>query len=126
MTPAERTERRIAPPNFWNRQGENMLDRATAMMPKLLYERLDEIGTDFAVIYPGSSQNLSRKSTLSGIEEEGAGVSQGPEAVFDRRRRPDIIAVEGDVLPAERCDVGKHRVGTASPWARNSATTRPR
>jgi hypothetical protein len=22
------------------------------MMPKLLYQRLDEIGTDFAVIYP--------------------------------------------------------------------------
>jgi hypothetical protein len=30
MTPAERTERRIAQPNFWNRQGENTLDRATA------------------------------------------------------------------------------------------------
>jgi hypothetical protein len=45
MTPAERTERRIAQPNFWNRQGEKTLDRATAMMPKLLYERLDEIGT---------------------------------------------------------------------------------
>jgi hypothetical protein len=51
MTPAERTERRIAQPNFWNRQGEKTLDRATAMMPKLLYERLDEIGSDFAVIY---------------------------------------------------------------------------
>ncbi len=45
MTRGERTERRIAQPNFWNRQGENTLDRATAMMPKLLYERLDEIGT---------------------------------------------------------------------------------
>src|SRR5206468_9629012 len=57
---AERTERRIAQPNFWNRQGENTLDRATAMMPKLLYERLDEIGTDFAVIYPTAGLGLPR------------------------------------------------------------------
>src|SRR6516162_4522062 len=60
MTPAERTQRRIAQPNFWNRQGENTLDRATAMMPKLLYERLDEIGTDFAVIYPTAGLGLPR------------------------------------------------------------------
>src|SRR5580693_8653759 len=60
MTPAERTERRIAQPNFWNRQGENTLDRATAMMPKLLYERLDEIGSDFAVIYPTAGLGLPR------------------------------------------------------------------
>ena len=60
MTPAERTERRFAQPNFWNRQGENTLDRATAMMPKLLYERLDEIGTDFGVIYPTAGLGLPR------------------------------------------------------------------
>ena len=60
MTPAERTERRIAQPNFWNRQGENTLDRATAMMPRLLYERLDEIGSDFVVIYPTAGLGLPR------------------------------------------------------------------
>src|SRR3984893_5757789 len=42
MMPDERSERRVAQPNFWNRQAENTLDRATAMMPKLLYQRLDE------------------------------------------------------------------------------------
>jgi hypothetical protein len=60
MTPAERTDRRIAQPNFWNRQGENTLDRATAMMPKLLCERLDEIGSDFALIYPTAGLGLPR------------------------------------------------------------------
>jgi hypothetical protein len=60
MTPAERTERRIAQPNFWNCQGENTLDRATAVMPKLLYERLGEIGTDFAAIYPTAGVGLPR------------------------------------------------------------------
>src|SRR6202047_976435 len=60
MTPAERTERRVAQPNFWNRQAENTLDRATAMMPKMLYERLDEIGLDFAIVYPTAGLRLPR------------------------------------------------------------------
>src|SRR3954467_8018304 len=60
MTQNTRDERRVALPAFWNRQAENTLDRATAMMPKLLYERLDEIGTDFAVIYPTAGLRLPR------------------------------------------------------------------
>src|SRR3954468_11715398 len=52
LTPEERRRRRVAMPNFWNRQAENTLDRATAMMPKMLYQRLDEIGLDFAIVYP--------------------------------------------------------------------------
>src|SRR6185312_16176857 len=60
LMPAQRAERRVAQPNFWNRQAENTLDRATAMMPKLLYERLDEIGTDFAVVYPTAGLRLPR------------------------------------------------------------------
>jgi predicted TIM-barrel fold metal-dependent hydrolase len=60
MTQAEREKKRVALPNFWNRQAENTLDRATAMMPKMLYERLDEIGTDFAVIYPTAGLRLPR------------------------------------------------------------------
>lgn len=30
----------------------NTRDRATAMIPRLLYERMDEIGVDFSVLYP--------------------------------------------------------------------------
>jgi predicted TIM-barrel fold metal-dependent hydrolase len=60
MSVAERTRRRIAQPAFWSRQAENTLDRATAMMPRLLYERLEEFGTDFAVIYPTAGLRLPR------------------------------------------------------------------
>ena len=60
MTQETRDQRRVAMQNFWNRQAENTLDRATAMMPKMLYERLDEIGTDFAVIYPTAGLRLPR------------------------------------------------------------------
>ena len=60
MSVAERRRRRIAQPAFWSRQAENTLDRATAMMPRLLYERLPELGTDFAVIYPTAGLRMPR------------------------------------------------------------------
>jgi len=60
MTVAERKRRRIAQSGFWSRQTENTLDRATAMMPRLLYDRLDEIGTDFAIVYPTAGLRLPR------------------------------------------------------------------
>src|SRR5262245_61520868 len=60
MSLAERRRRRIAQPAFWSRQASNTLDRATAMMPRLLYERLPELGTDFAVIYPTAGLRLPR------------------------------------------------------------------
>src|SRR5205814_446487 len=60
MAPEERRRRRVAMPNFWNRQAESTVDRATAMMPKMLYDRLDEIGLDFAVVYPTAGLRLPR------------------------------------------------------------------
>src|SRR5690242_18536435 len=60
MSVAERRRRRIAQPAFWSRQAANTLDRATAMLPRLLYERLPEFGTDFAIIYPTAGLRLPR------------------------------------------------------------------
>jgi predicted TIM-barrel fold metal-dependent hydrolase len=51
----EATERRAAGMSrsgWWGVPARNTLDRATAMLPGLLYERLDEIGLDLAVLYP--------------------------------------------------------------------------
>jgi predicted TIM-barrel fold metal-dependent hydrolase len=56
----ERRRRRVAMPGFWTRQTGNTYDRATAMLPHLLYERLDEIGSDFAIIYPTAGLRLPR------------------------------------------------------------------
>ena len=39
-------------PPWWAFPAKNTLDRATAMLPRLFHERLDEIGIDFAVVYP--------------------------------------------------------------------------
>ena len=60
MSAEERRRRRVAMPAFWSRQTENTLDRATTLMPRLLYQRLDEIGTDFAIIYPTAGLRVPR------------------------------------------------------------------
>ncbi len=38
-------------PSWWSLPAANTLDRATSHLPKLMYERLDEFGIDFAVLY---------------------------------------------------------------------------
>ena len=54
LSPEERTSRRLMQPPWWIFPTRNSRDRATAMLPRLLYERLDELGLDFAVLYPSS------------------------------------------------------------------------
>jgi predicted TIM-barrel fold metal-dependent hydrolase len=60
MTVAERSRRRVGQEAFWFLPTKNTLDRATAMMPKLLYERLDELGLDFCVVYPTNALGYYR------------------------------------------------------------------
>ena len=50
-------------PPWWTLPAANTLDRATAHLPRLLYERLDEFGIDFTILYP------SRTLTTPAIRE---------------------------------------------------------
>ncbi|MCE2390157.1 MAG: amidohydrolase family protein [Proteobacteria bacterium] len=52
LTPRERRQAGGTRAPWWAFPTSNTLDRATMMLPRLLYERLDEIGLDFAVVYP--------------------------------------------------------------------------
>jgi len=52
MTPAQRRYHSVLRPAFWAAPSENTRDRATAMLPKLMHERLPEMGIDYAVVYP--------------------------------------------------------------------------
>jgi predicted TIM-barrel fold metal-dependent hydrolase len=52
LSPEERRDQRATRSPWWGLPTKNTLDRATATLPKLLYERLDEIGMDFTVLYP--------------------------------------------------------------------------
>jgi predicted TIM-barrel fold metal-dependent hydrolase len=60
MSLAERRRRRIGQEAFWSSPCENVLDRATAMLPRLMYERLDDLGIDFAVVYPTAGLGFHR------------------------------------------------------------------
>jgi predicted TIM-barrel fold metal-dependent hydrolase len=68
--PEERARHRMGRPNYWFGPG-NTLDRATSMIPRLMYERLQDFGIDFAIIYPtlglGGFQGANRV--------QGAGLS---------------------------------------------------
>jgi predicted TIM-barrel fold metal-dependent hydrolase len=52
MSVEERRIRRLTQPAWWGLPTRNSLDRATAMLPGLMYERLQEMGLDFAIVYP--------------------------------------------------------------------------
>ena len=52
MTWDERRQQRVMRPPWWALPTKNTLDRATSMLPKLYHERMDDVGLDFAVLYP--------------------------------------------------------------------------
>jgi len=54
----ERRERRLDQPIWWGMPTRKTLDRATAMLPKLLYQRMEELGMDFAVLYPTAALRI--------------------------------------------------------------------
>jgi predicted TIM-barrel fold metal-dependent hydrolase len=56
---AERRARRAAQQGWWSFPTSNTVDRATSLFPRLLYERLDELGLDFAVLYPTGALGIA-------------------------------------------------------------------
>ncbi len=60
MTPDERRREHVPQEAFWGAPTKNTRDRATAMMPKLLYERFDEFGIDFSILFPTMGLGLPR------------------------------------------------------------------
>jgi len=67
MTPEERIDNRAPVPVWWPVPTENTLDRGTTTLPRLLYERLDEIGLDFTIVYPGTGLQVI---TLPGMRDD--------------------------------------------------------
>ncbi len=55
----ERRARRAAQQGWWSFPTANTVDRATSLFPRLLYERLDELGLDFAVLYPTGALGIA-------------------------------------------------------------------
>jgi predicted TIM-barrel fold metal-dependent hydrolase len=91
---AERRERRIDRSAWWGFPSENTLDRATSTLPSLFYERLDEFGIDFAVVYgtyglfPDRIANEDfRRPFTRALNRYYA------EVMFDHRDRMEPVAV---------------------------------
>jgi predicted TIM-barrel fold metal-dependent hydrolase len=64
MSEEEKRRTRPTRPPWWTLPAANTLDRATAHLPRLLYERLDDLGLDFTVLYP------SRGLTTASIKDD--------------------------------------------------------
>src|SRR4051812_24583595 len=54
---------RVPQSAWWATPARNTRDLATAVVPRLLYERLDEFGIDFAVLFP------SKALVMAGVAE---------------------------------------------------------
>ncbi|MDR1461639.1 MAG: amidohydrolase family protein [Azoarcus sp.] len=65
LSPRERLDHRINRPTFWTLPARNTYDLGTAAFPRLLYERLGELGSDYGVIYP----NITLFAAVTGHEE---------------------------------------------------------
>ena len=52
LSERERQAKRYTRPPWWALPTSNTVDSATSMLPALLGDRMDEIGLDFAVLYP--------------------------------------------------------------------------
>lgn len=60
----QRRETWATRPSWWSLPAGQSLDRATAHIPRLMYERLDDLGIDFAVLYG------SRTLTTTAIKDD--------------------------------------------------------
>src|ERR1700723_1428818 len=52
QTVEERAATRTPRGPWWSAPAKQTIDLATALFPELLYQRLDELGLDFGVVYP--------------------------------------------------------------------------
>jgi predicted TIM-barrel fold metal-dependent hydrolase len=52
--PTKRLNQRLGRPQFWATAAGNTLDRATAVFPNLRRARMDELGIDYAILYPSA------------------------------------------------------------------------
>ena len=60
MSDEDRRYNWLTAPAWWGMPAKNTYDRATASLPKLLHRRMDELGIDYAVIYPTWRPGLMR------------------------------------------------------------------
>ena len=111
---AERSRTRVPQAGWWGAPTANTLDRATAMLPGLLYDRMDELGFDLTVLYPTAGFGIAgvddeelRRGLCAGWNEYLASIVQ---PFRDRIRVAGVIPMhtpDEAVAELEHC----HRLG---------------
>lgn len=99
--------------SWWGLPADNTLDRAAAMLPALLYERLDELGIDVAVCYP------TYGLTVMGLDDPDLRVAAArafntyyAQAYAGLRDRLEPVAIVPTYAPDEAITVLEHAVDT--------------
>ncbi len=111
LTRQERRDLRVTRTPWWTFPASSSLDRATATLPGLFYERLDEIGLDLAIVYPTIglffphiADPAVRRAACRGLNRYHAEI-YGPFA--DRLRPVAVIPMDS---PAEAIEALDHAV----------------
>ncbi|MGE0387504.1 MAG: amidohydrolase family protein [Gammaproteobacteria bacterium] len=98
---------------FWGFPTRNTLDRVTAILPELMYRRLDELGIDFALVYPTVGLMVNavpdaelRCALARALNQYYAQMYEG------LRDRMEPVAVIPTITPGEAVAELDHAVGT--------------
>jgi predicted TIM-barrel fold metal-dependent hydrolase len=94
MTWEERYDTRTSMPVWWPIPTENTLDRATTQLPRLMYDRMDELGLDFSIVYPGIGLQIV---TLPGLADDE--LRQVCTRAFNRYYVEMFRGLEGRLTP---------------------------
>ena len=111
LSPEERLAERSYRSPWWGFPNDAR-DLATATAPRLLYDRLDELGIDFAVVYPSVGLNLpaqrDEKLRRNGCRAYNRYAAEQLEGLGDRLLP---VAVLPTTTPEEAIEALDHAVG---------------
>ena len=98
---------------FWGLPEENTLDRMTATLPKLLYERSGELGLDFLLLYPSLGLTILTLPDAELRRAAARGLNAYYASTFDGfRDRLEPVAVIPTFTPEEAVEELDYAVGT--------------
>lgn len=108
----ERRARGIHSSAVWGIPTANTLDRATAMLPKLMYDRLDELGIDYAILYPTYGLSVTALPNTELRQAMARGLNRYYAEVYaDHRDRLEPVAAIPTFTPEEAIAELDHAVG---------------
>jgi predicted TIM-barrel fold metal-dependent hydrolase len=111
-SPEHRRQLGIHAVGVWGIPARNTLDRATVMLPELHYRRLDELGIDYAVLYPTYGLSVTALANDELRRALARAVNRYYAEVYaDYRDRLEPVAAIPTFTPGEAIAELDHAVG---------------